>query len=73
MAQAPQFTSYEHEDAWDVNWLRVDDTHELYYQQFGKKDGKPGGNNTFPLQSFQNLTPYSHLPPRRAWWKLLQN
>ncbi|KAF1828921.1 proline iminopeptidase [Decorospora gaudefroyi] len=52
MAQAPQPTGYQHEDAWDVNWLRVDDIHELYYQQFGKKDGKtviylhggPGGN-----------------------------
>ncbi|KAG9188328.1 hypothetical protein G6011_02251 [Alternaria panax] len=41
MAQAPQVTGYEHEDAWDVNWLRVDDIHELHYQQFGKKDGKP--------------------------------
>jgi proline iminopeptidase len=44
MAQATQLTGYEHEDAWDVNWLRVDDIHELYYQQFGKKNGKPGGS-----------------------------
>jgi proline iminopeptidase len=46
MAQAPQVTGYEHEDAWDANWLRVDDVHELYYQQFGKKDGKPGKNKS---------------------------
>ncbi|KAF1935381.1 hypothetical protein EJ02DRAFT_389299 [Clathrospora elynae] len=41
MAQAPKTAQYQHEDAWDVGWLRVDETHELYYQQFGKKDGKP--------------------------------
>lgn len=34
--------NYQHEDAWNVDWLRVDDVHELYYQQYGKKDGKPG-------------------------------
>jgi hypothetical protein len=44
MAQAPQPTGYEHDDAWDTNWLRVDDVHELYYEQYGKKDGKPGNN-----------------------------
>jgi hypothetical protein len=48
MAQAPHVTGYEHEDAWDVDWLRVDDIHELHYQQFGKKDGKPGGCNISP-------------------------
>lgn len=43
MAQAPQgLTGYEHDDAWDANWLRVDETHEIFYHQFGKKDGKPG-------------------------------
>jgi hypothetical protein len=43
MAQAPQdVKSYQHEEAYDVNWLRVDDVHELYYRQFGKKDGKSG-------------------------------
>jgi proline iminopeptidase len=41
MAQASQPTGYQHEDAWDSSWLRVDDVHELYYQQYGKKDGKP--------------------------------
>ncbi|KAH6878665.1 hypothetical protein J4E91_002452 [Alternaria rosae] len=66
MAQTPQFTSYEHEDAWDVNWLRVDDTHELYYQQFGKKDGKPviylhggpGGNCSKANTVFFNPSEY---------------
>jgi proline iminopeptidase len=47
MAHAPQgVTGYEHEDAWDNGWLRVDDTHEVYYEQYGKRDGKPG---TFSL------------------------
>lgn len=42
MAQASEIHSYQHEDAWNVDWLRVDDVHELYYQQYGKKSGKPG-------------------------------
>lgn len=42
MAQQPQAKGYEHDDAWDVNWLRVDETHELYYEQYGLKDGKSG-------------------------------
>lgn len=42
MAQTLEMPSYQHEDAWNVDWLRVDDVHELYYQQYGKKYGKPG-------------------------------
>jgi proline iminopeptidase len=42
MAQQPQAKGYEHDDAWDVNWLRVDETHEVYYEQYGLKDGKSG-------------------------------
>lgn len=42
MAQALQAQGYEHDDAWDVNWLRVDETHELYYEQYGSKEGKAG-------------------------------
>ena len=41
MAQ-PQVQGYEHADAWDTNWLKVDETHELYYEQYGKQDGKAG-------------------------------
>lgn len=41
MAQAPQVSGYQHDDAWDQDWLRVDETHELYYQQYGNKNGKP--------------------------------
>lgn len=42
MAQTPTPAGHEHEDAWDQDYLRVDDTHEIYYEQYGKKDGKPG-------------------------------
>ena len=42
MAQQPQAKGYEHEDAWDADWLRVDETHEIYYEQYGLKDGKSG-------------------------------
>ena len=43
MAQAPQnVTGYHHDDAWDQGHLRVDDIHEVYYEQYGKKDGKSG-------------------------------
>ncbi|KAF2127955.1 proline iminopeptidase [Dothidotthia symphoricarpi CBS 119687] len=41
MGQPPQPTGYEHDDAWDTDWLRVDEVHELYYEQYGKKDGLP--------------------------------
>lgn len=41
MAQAPQVTGHQHDDAYEKDWLRVDDIHELYYEQYGKKDGKP--------------------------------
>lgn len=41
MAQQTQPSGHAHEDAWDVDWLRVDSIHELYYEQYGKKDGKP--------------------------------
>lgn len=42
MAQQIQTSGYAYEDAWAVDWLRVDSIHELYYEQYGKKDGKPG-------------------------------
>jgi proline iminopeptidase len=48
MAQTPQPTVYEHDDSWDTNWLKVDDVHELYYEQYGKKDGKTGTNMFSP-------------------------
>ncbi|KAF2260541.1 proline iminopeptidase [Lojkania enalia] len=41
MSQTLQVTGHEHDDAWDKDWLSVDDIHEIYYEQYGKKDGKP--------------------------------
>ncbi|KAH7391046.1 Alpha/Beta hydrolase protein [Phaeosphaeria sp. MPI-PUGE-AT-0046c] len=42
MAQAPPTPAgHQHDDAYEQDWLRVDDTHEVYYEQYGKKDGKP--------------------------------
>ncbi|KAF2853374.1 proline iminopeptidase [Plenodomus tracheiphilus IPT5] len=57
---------YQHEDAWDQGWLKVDDLHEVYYQQFGKKDGKPvlflhggpGGQCKKPNTEFFNPKTY---------------
>lgn len=49
MAQQHQAKGYEHDDAWDVNWLRVDETHELYYEQYGLKSGKSGKCTSTPL------------------------
>jgi len=42
MTQAPEVIDYEHDDAWNADWLSVDETHELYYEQYGKQDGKAG-------------------------------
>ncbi|KAI8933468.1 hypothetical protein NX059_009206 [Plenodomus lindquistii] len=53
---------YEHDDAWDQGWLKVDDLHEVYYQQFGNREGKPaiflhggpGGQCAKPNTAFFN-------------------
>ncbi|KAF3037923.1 hypothetical protein E8E12_002527 [Didymella heteroderae] len=66
MAQAPQAQGYEHDDAWDTNWLRVDETHELYYEQYGLKEGKsviylhggPGGHISKGNTAFFNPEQY---------------
>lgn len=34
--------SYTHEPAYDSGHLKVDAIHEIYYEQYGKKDGLPG-------------------------------
>lgn len=33
---------YVHEDAFDEGFLKVDSIHNLYYAQYGARDGKPG-------------------------------
>lgn len=52
MALAPKVTGHQHEDAWDQGWLMVDAVHEIYYEQYGKKDGKPGehGHSSYEWQ-----------------------
>jgi len=49
-------TGYEHADAWEQDWLKVDDTHEVYYEQYGKKDGKPGNLNLIRVGRESELT-----------------
>ncbi|KAF2820569.1 proline iminopeptidase [Ophiobolus disseminans] len=67
MAQAPpQVTGHQFEDAYDKDWHRVDDIHELYYEQYGKKDAKPviylhggpGGHISKPNTQFFNPEHY---------------
>jgi proline iminopeptidase len=33
---------YEHEAPFDSGMLPVSSIHQLYYEQYGKKNGKPG-------------------------------
>jgi proline iminopeptidase len=42
--QAPPQT-YTHEAAYDSGHLGVGSIHEIYYEQYGKKDGLPGTFN----------------------------
>lgn len=63
---AASITGYQHEDAWDEGWLRVDELHEVFYQQYGRKDGKPviflhggpGGQTSKPNTEFFNPSIY---------------
>lgn len=32
---------YQHSDPWDQGFLQVSDIHQIYYEQYGKADGKP--------------------------------
>ncbi|KAH8645658.1 proline iminopeptidase [Xylariales sp. PMI_506] len=57
---------YEHADAFDQGNLSVDDVHTLYYEQYGKPDGKPviflhggpGGNTSKGVTVFFNPAVY---------------
>lgn len=35
-------TGYIHDDAFDEGFLQVTELHQVYFYQYGKKDGKPG-------------------------------
>ncbi|KAF2754637.1 proline iminopeptidase [Pseudovirgaria hyperparasitica] len=60
MSQASSFNGFEHDDAFDVDWLRVDGDHELYFEQYGNPEGKaviylhggPGGHISKPNTVF---------------------
>ncbi|KAH8695735.1 proline iminopeptidase [Phaeosphaeriaceae sp. PMI808] len=66
MAQGPTVIGHQHDDAWDREWLRVDDLHEIYYEQYGEKNGKPviylhggpGGHISKPNTQFFNPVHY---------------
>ncbi|KAI1150059.1 proline iminopeptidase [Nemania diffusa] len=57
-ASSQSVTGYQHEPAYDSGHLKVDDIHEIYYEQYGKKDGLPviflhggPGGNTSPANA----------------------
>lgn len=39
-----QMPAYTHSAAFDSGRVAVDDIHQIYYEQYGKRDGKPGTN-----------------------------
>ena len=74
MPQTEPIAGYEHEDAWNIDWLRVDDVHELHYQQYGKKDGKPGKHSIFSICfCCHSLNLGSNLPSRRPGRQCFQS
>jgi hypothetical protein len=44
LCNSPQaaMAGYEHEAPFDSGMLPVSSIHQLYYEQYGKKNGKPG-------------------------------
>lgn len=42
MASSSSRPGYAHKDAFDEGFLAVGSIHNIYYSQYGKKDGKPG-------------------------------
>lgn len=40
---------HEHAGPFDAGYLPVDDIHKLHYEQYGKRDGKPGRSNAKSL------------------------
>lgn len=35
-------TGYTHEDAFESGYLQVTELHQVYFYQYGKRNGKPG-------------------------------
>lgn len=42
MSEDTAVSGYSHDDAFDDGLLRVDSVHQIYYAQYGVKDGLPG-------------------------------
>lgn len=42
MATNERPLGHQHAAAFDIGHLPVGELHEVYYEQYGKKDGKPG-------------------------------
>jgi hypothetical protein len=57
MPQSVKPTGYSHADAWDAGWLKVDSIHEVYYEQYGKQDGKSGKAKMKPTETHTEI-PY---------------
>jgi len=45
--------TYAHAAAYNSGTLPVGDIHKLHYEQYGKKDGKPGKILRFPVEQVQ--------------------
>jgi len=45
---SPVQAGYAQSTPFDEGYLPVGDIHQLFYQQYGKKDGKPGERYLYP-------------------------
>lgn len=70
-----QTDSYTHDAPFDAGFLNVDDIHKIHYEQYGKKDEKPGTFSTPPIlpialtdnaQSFSSTAVQAAQPTRNA-------
>ena len=41
---------YTHAAAFDTGYLQVSNLHRIYYEQYGKPDGKPGNSPIHPTK-----------------------
>jgi hypothetical protein len=65
-------SGHQHSEAWDSGFLQVDDLHNLHYEQYGPRDGKPGWFSSLNLPALRLRTQLSGRPTRRAGWTNLQ-
>lgn len=48
---------YVHEDAFDEGFLQVDQIHNVHYEQYGPRDGKPGKLHDFNRCVYFSIAP----------------